>query len=111
MQGSGTFGNESVIQTITPRNNPNTNYLILENGSYGQRLTKICNLLSIKCNMASFPEDRALDMNRVEELLKGSSYTHVGVIHNETTSGVLNQVEKIGALVKKYLPSILMNVY
>ena len=28
-----------------------------------------------------------------------------GVIHGETTSGVLNQVEKIGNLVKHYIPS------
>ena len=29
-----------------------------------------------------------------------------GVVHSETTSGVLNNVEKIGKLVKSYLPGI-----
>lgn len=104
MQGSGTFGNESVIHTITPRNKDNVNYLILENGAYGVRLAKMCNLLGIKNHMASFPEERALDLKKVEDLLKNSSYTHVAAVHNETTSGVLNDVEAIGKMVKQHLP-------
>ena len=105
MQGSGTFGNESVIQTITPRKRP-SNYLVLENGAYGVRLKKICDLLDIKCKLESFPEERTIDLEKVEKILKkDSSFTHVGVIHNETTSGVLNKVEAIGQLVKKYIPS------
>lgn len=105
MQGSGTFGNESVIQTITPRNKP-SNYLIFENGAYGVRLKKICDLLEINNKMESFPEERAIDLAKVEAIIKrDSSFTHIGVIHNETTSGVLNQVETIGEIVKKYIPS------
>lgn len=104
MQGSGTFGNEAVIQTITPRGS-SANYLILENGAYGLRLKKICDLSEINCTMISFPEERAIDVDQVEKIIESSSYTHVGVIHNETTSGVLNPVEKIGKVVKKHLPS------
>ena len=102
MQGSGTFGNESVIQTITPRDN-SANYLIIENGAYGQRLKKICQLLDIKCKMISFPEERAVDLSTIENFLtENKGFTHIGVIHNETTAGVLNDVEGIGQLVKKY---------
>lgn len=107
MQGSGTFGNEACIQTMTPRNRE-SRYLILENGSYGQRLNKMCKLLEIKCDMLSFPEDRAIDKNRIESYFNENphlNYTHVGVVHNETTAGVLNDVETIGQIVKKYYPS------
>jgi 2-aminoethylphosphonate-pyruvate transaminase len=109
MQGSGTFGNEACIQTMTPRDNT-ANYLIIENGAYGQRLNKICQLLDVKCSMLSFPEDRAVNVSKVEEYLrKNNDYTHIGVIHNETTAGVLNDVEAIGQLVKKYMPSKFLN--
>ncbi len=104
IQGSGTFGVESVIQTATKHNQ--SNYLILENGSYGQRMANMCRLLGVPVQMENFPEDRAIDLDQVEEILKnGKQFTHVGVIHSETSSGVLNNVESIGQLVKKYLPS------
>lgn len=110
MQGSGTFGNESCIQTMTPRDK-SANYLIIENGAYGQRLRKICQLLDIKCSMISFPEERAVDISAVENYLKKTKgFTHVGVIHNETTAGVLNDVEALGQLIKKYLPGIIYQV-
>lgn len=105
MQGSGTFGNESVIQTITHRNRDLSHYLIIENGSYGVRLNRMCNMLNIKCHMASFPEERSIKLKDVEKLLVKNVFSHVGIIHNETTSGVLNNVEEIGQLVKKYLPN------
>jgi len=109
MQGSGTFGNESVIQTVTPRDN-SANYLIIENGAYGQRLKKICQLLDIKCNMISFPEERAVDISKIETFLeKNKGFTHIGVIHNETTAGVLNDVEAIGQLVKRHSPGNINN--
>ena len=105
MQGSGTFGNEACIQTITPRDN-SANYLIIENGAYGQRLKKICQLLGIKCRMLSFPEENAVNISTIENyLIKNNNFTHIGVVHNETTAGVLNDVEAIGQLVKSRLPS------
>ncbi len=69
-------------------------------------MATMCRLLGVSVHMENFPEDRAIDLDRVEEILKnGKKYTHVGVIHSETSSGVLNNVESIGKLVKKYLPS------
>jgi 2-aminoethylphosphonate-pyruvate transaminase len=107
MQGSGTFGNESVIQTTSSEC---SHYLILENGAYGLRLHKICKLLKIKSSLKSFDESRSIDLNSLEQILKSvkhNEYTHVAVIQNETTSGVLNDVKEIGHLVKKYLPGLL----
>ena len=40
------------------------------------------------------------------ELKKLISIFFEGVIHSETTSGVLNNVESIGKLVKNHLPGI-----
>ena len=76
MQGSGTFGVESVIQTLNKRNK--TNFLVFENGAYGQRMTNICKRLDIPVQMESFSEDNEVLLDRVEEILKkGKNYTHI----------------------------------
>jgi 2-aminoethylphosphonate-pyruvate transaminase len=77
MQGSGTFGVESVIQTVT---NDNSKMLILENGSYGQRISKICKLLRVEYYQESFPEDRRVDIKRVESILKKSKIKFTDIV-------------------------------
>lgn len=86
MQGSGTFGVESVMQTICKPDY--TKFLILENGAYGQRMAKMCKLIGAEYHLESFPENRSVDLNRVEDLLKrNNKFTNVGIVHSETTSG------------------------
>lgn len=76
MQGSGTFGVESVMQTVCKPNH--TKFLILENGAYGQRMAKMCKLIGVEYHLESFPEHRAIDLNRVESLLKqNNKFTNV----------------------------------
>ena len=87
-------------------------FLIIENGLYGRRLGQICDKLNIKYESKSFPENRAVNIEELEEFLKTckqDQYSTVGMIHGETSSGVLNSVEKIGPLIKKYLPSMILN--
>lgn len=76
MQGSGTFGVESVMQTVCKPNH--TKFLILENGAYGQRMAKMCKLIGVEYQMESFPENRSVDLNRVESILKkNNKFTNV----------------------------------
>lgn len=76
MQGSGTFGVESVFQTCTKLNE--SKVLVLENGAYGQRIEKICRLLSINHRVLRFPEERTIDCDIVKSHLeKENNYTHV----------------------------------
>ena len=76
MQGSGTFGVESVIQTINAPNK--TNFLVLENGAYGQRMANICKRLGIPAQMESFAEDNELVIDSIEKILKtNKKFTHV----------------------------------
>jgi 2-aminoethylphosphonate-pyruvate transaminase len=77
MQGSGTFGVESVIQTVTKRDR-SSNFLILENGAYGKRMGTICKMLDVPHHIESYPEHRAIDLQKLEEFMKkGTKYTHV----------------------------------
>ncbi|XP_067681881.1 2-aminoethylphosphonate--pyruvate transaminase-like [Haliotis asinina] len=103
LQGSGTFAVESIFQTSVPRTGGKV--LILENGVYGRRMKTICDTLAIPAHMESFAEDSRVDLGRVESVLKAdNSFTHVAVVQCETTSGLFNDVESVGKLVKKYIP-------
>ena len=55
MQGSGTFGIESVIGSITP---PDGKWLFVVNGAYGQRMMQIAKALKIDASAVTFPESR-----------------------------------------------------
>ncbi|XP_045172374.2 2-aminoethylphosphonate--pyruvate transaminase-like [Mercenaria mercenaria] len=103
MQGSGTFAIESVFQTATPKSGAKV--LVFENGAYGKRLGKVCEVMGVDVDVVSFPENDYVDINKVESIVQGdNSYTLVAMVHCETSSGVINPVEDVGKIVKQYLP-------
>ena len=73
--------------------------LIIENGAYGQRTEKMCRILNIPHDVLSFNETERVKVEDVAEKLKSNTYTHVIIIHCETSSGILNPIEEIGQLV------------
>ncbi len=97
MQGSGTFGIESVISSITP---PAGKWLMLINGAYGWRMAQITTIHHIPTTNLIFPENQTPTPADVAAALAADpSITHVGVVHCETTTGIFNPVRAIGAVV------------
>ena len=99
MQGSGTFAVESVISSVIPRGGK---LLVLINGAYGHRMAKIARTLGITTETLVFPESRPVDPAAVRPALASDGkITHVGLIHCETTTGMLNPLAEIGGVVKE----------
>jgi len=97
VQGSGTFAVEAMIGTLVPRAGK---LLVLINGAYGKRAAKICDYMGRAHADIEWPEDQAVDPQRVAAALQAdAAITHVFVVHCETTSGVLNPVAAVGAVV------------
>lgn len=100
MQGSGTFGIESVIVSAVPTNG---HLLVIINGVYGERISKIASVHHIQQTRLVFNENEIPDLQKVETALKENpSITHVAVIHCETTTGIINPIDAIGQLCAKY---------
>lgn len=100
MQGSGTFSVESIIGTALPDGGK---LLVLPNGAYGDRIVQIAKTLKISCVFNDSGELEPPDLEKLEATLKEDrGITHVAVVHSETTTGMLNPIEKIGKIVKKY---------
>ncbi|MEO7049930.1 MAG: 2-aminoethylphosphonate--pyruvate transaminase [Ferruginibacter sp.] len=100
MQGSGTFGIESVIGSVFGAGDT---LLVLANGAYGERIVKMATMYHLNHLVLRFEEDEVVTPEATESFLKEHpEITHVACIHSETTTGLINPIEAIGAVCKKY---------
>lgn len=98
MQGSGTFGVESVISSVVPAN---SKLVVAVNGAYGERLVQMAARYDIPVEVLRTAENQTPDPDDFRRLLAAdSSITHVAVVHCETTTGILNPIEAIGVVVR-----------
>ena len=99
MQGSGTFGVESVLSSVI---GDNEKVLICSNGAYGKRMTQICDHNRIIYTHYQQVYNQVPDAAEVARLLaEDPSITHVAMVHSETTSGILNDIQSVGKVVKE----------
>jgi 2-aminoethylphosphonate-pyruvate transaminase len=99
MQGSGTFGVESVVGSVIP---PQGKLLVVANGAYGERIAAMAACLKIPHHVLRFSEDTPADPARIDRALaEDPGLTHVALVHCETTTGLLNPVEDIGRFVQQ----------
>ena len=97
MQGSGTFAVESVLSSVIPRNGK---LLIAVNGAYGHRMAKIANVLNISCETIVFEEATPVHVEKVgARLAEDPTVTHVGIVHCETSTGIVNPLAELGRAV------------
>ena len=98
IQGSGSFGLESVISSAIP---PEGRFVVLANGAYGERMAAIAERLGISTRLARWPENESPDPATVQRLIEEEpAATHVAVVHCETTTGILNPIDEITRIVK-----------
>lgn len=100
MQGSGTFGVESVITSSVGKDEK---LLICENGAYGKRMKDVTDHAGIDSVVYSEPFNKIPCAKKVEEILnEDKDITHVSIVHCETTSGILNDIEAVAKVVKEH---------
>ena len=100
MQGSDTFGVESALTSSVGKDGK---VLILSNGAYGERQEDICRHAGLKYRIQHFHYSEVPDAKVVEAILKEDpEITHVSMVHSETTSGILNDIESVGKVAKAF---------
>ncbi|ASS67362.1 MULTISPECIES: 2-aminoethylphosphonate--pyruvate transaminase [unclassified Paenibacillus] len=101
MQGSGTFSVEAAVGTALPRDGGRL--LVAANGAYGERLAQIAELLGIGTTRLGFGEVSPVSPERLDEALAADSgLTHVAIVHCETTTGILNPLSELAAVVRRH---------
>ncbi|GAA5174897.1 2-aminoethylphosphonate--pyruvate transaminase [Niveibacterium umoris] len=99
LQGSGTFAVEAAIGNLVPRDGK---LLILVNGAYGKRMARIAEVLGRPFLVHETRDNEPADVARLAAILAAdASITHVGLIHCETSTGILNPLEAIAQVVAK----------
>ncbi len=98
IQGAGTYAVEAAIGTLVPRN---SKLLVLVNGAYGRRAVEMATRMGRTVSALEWPEDQAVDPARLAAALQDDpAITDVLLVHLETTSGLLNPLEPIAAMVQ-----------
>ena len=107
MQGSGTFSVEAAINTLVPRDG---HVLVLINGAYGKRMARLTAMMGRRVSVFETPEDVPTTAEDVERLLTAdNTITHVGLIHCETSTGILNPLEEIAAVVARHGKGLILD--
>lgn len=100
MQGSGSFGVESVLNSSLSKQDQ---ILIITNGAYGDRMGEMVHYMGLTYSILNCfynEQPNAADIDAF--LTKNPEITHVAIVHCETTTGILNDIEAIGKIVKKH---------
>lgn len=99
MQGSGTFGVESMMSSMIL---PTDHILICANGAYGRRLKEMAEYSNVRYTLYEVAEDKIPDSKAVSAVIAAEpSITAIAMIHSETTSGILNDLEAIAKIAKE----------
>ncbi len=96
IQGSGTFGIESVISSAIPADGMLLNII---NGAYGRRISQMARIHNIPLIELIYDEDTLPNIEEIKNLINDNGLiTHVSVIHGETTTGMINPIGEIGEI-------------
>ncbi len=99
IQGSGTAAVEAAIATALPFAGK---LLVASNGAYGERMLEIARVHGIPHRALRCAEDRAVAPEAVEDALaRDPAISHAAVVHCETSTGLVNPIEAIGAAVRR----------
>lgn len=100
VQGSGTFAVESVVSSAVPRKGGKL--LVIANGAYGTRIGQMAKIHSMDHTVLNWAPNESPVLETIEKAIQGGGFTHVAMVHSETTSGIINDVAPVGKLAKKY---------
>jgi 2-aminoethylphosphonate aminotransferase len=98
--GSGTAAVESIISSVVG----DDVIAIINNGAYGKRMCEIAEIYGLNYVEFNSATDDGLDLITLEKWIQNSSQkiSHLAVVHHETTTGLLNDIEAIGAICRKH---------
>jgi len=104
---SGTGGMEVAAVNVL---SPGDKVIVLNIGNFGARWAKICKAYGAEVNDVKFERGKCADPKVLEAELKKGPVKAVFMQQNETSTGVLNDVETLAKTVRKIQPDALIMV-
>lgn len=98
--GSGTAAVEAAILAAVPRER---SLLIVDNGVYGDRMTRIARAHAIPAHVLGYDIFTPVPPADVDAALAAHpEVSHVALVHHETTTGLLNPVAEVAAIAARH---------
>ena len=97
MSGTGSSGMEACFVNLIEKDDP---VLVLINGVFGMRMQDVAQRLGANVDTLEFEWGTPVVVDEVKTKISEKHYKIVAVVHAETSTGVRNPVEELGALMK-----------
>ena len=98
--GSGTAAMEAAVLSSL---DAGRKLLVVNNGVYGSRIAQLARIHQLPLTEIRSPLTEWPDLTRIAAVLKrDSEIGTVALVHHETSTGMLNPIDGVAALVKKY---------
>lgn len=105
---SGTGGQECAVANLF---SPGDHVVAITIGAFGNRLAKIATIYGLNVTRIEFPWGQPADPDVVAERLNElPAYKGVLMTHNETSTGVTNDVKTLAASIRRHNPNALIVV-
>lgn len=100
IQGSGTYAVEAMLASLLPIG---ARLLVVVNGIYGERIVQIAQRQGKTVVALRGPWNRSPSATELDRILRNdTAITHVAVVHCETTTGVLNELDALAQVVAEH---------
>ncbi|HHW57150.1 MAG TPA: alanine--glyoxylate aminotransferase family protein [Clostridia bacterium] len=99
LTSSGTGGMEAVVANIFSTGDK---VLVASIGYFGERFYDIAKAYGLDAELLDFGWGNAVDLNVLEDKLGNGNYKALLVTHNETSTGVTNNVKEIAKIANRY---------
>lgn len=106
LSGSGTAAVEAMVSSLP---GAEARLLIIENGVYGERMTKMAEIHGIDHETIALEWGERIDTNVLSERLADRRFGHVALVHHETTTGRLNDLVAIGGVCANHNAQMLVD--
>lgn len=99
LSGSGTCAMEAAIGNLVDKD---TKIVCIANGKFGERFADIAGRYTEQVKSLNTTWGGSIDLETVKDALESNNPDVVTMVHNETSTGILNPGREIGKLVKKH---------
>ncbi len=106
LTGSGTAMVEAMISSCVP---PAGRLLVVDNGVYGERMARIAAAHAIECDTVAAGWTERPTPDAVDRALTAASYSAVALVHHETTTGLLNDLDALAPVVHAHGARLLVD--
>ncbi|TDT58375.1 pyridoxal-phosphate-dependent aminotransferase family protein [Fonticella tunisiensis] len=106
LTSSGTGGMEAVVANLFSSKDK---VLVASIGNFGERFYNIAISYGLDAELCDFGWGQAVDLNILENKLKNDNYKALFVTHNETSTGVTNNIREIAQTANKYNTPVIVD--